>query len=260
MVMSKSLGKTTVLLLIVCMLSVSGVRSQVLPVLNRFSGSTFHGTVDVSWPVLFDNCTFETDSVVLSRSYGAVFRNCTFRSRTGQLYMAGSGSGMILADCKAMGCNGLMFSINPSVSDRNYVTGLTVNGDECPVPDDVESIIDIDGLELAECVKGDLKEPLFMQMSADKSTLKAGQSATLQVRGLEDGMFVGWMSWDSLFRIEVDDDFSCRVIAPDVIREPGTVLVSAYTEYGLEAACAIRYAPEQTDRESKKSRRNRKRK
>ena len=99
-----------------------------------------------------------------------------------------------------------------------------------------------------------------MQMSADKSTLKAGQSATLQVRGLEDGMFVGWMSWDSLFRIEVDDDFTCRVIAPDVIREPGPVLVSAYTEYGLEAACTIKFAPEQTDRESKKSRRNRKRK
>lgn len=240
MVMSKPLCKTIVLLLTVCLLCVNSAWGQVLPVLNRFSGRTFDGTVDVPGPALYDDCTFRTDSVVLRRSYGAVFRNCSFESRSGVLYLADAGDGMILSDCELKGCGKLMFSRNYTKADRNYVTGITVNGDECQVLDDQEYIIDIDGLELAEAVRGNVSGPVFAVMGADKRSLKGGETAVLQVRGLEQGMFMGWMSSDPEVELKVgDDSFSCSIKAPESIGSERDVVISAYTEYGLEAACVI---------------------
>ena len=229
---------------VMLIVAASSVSAQVLPILNVFSNRTFQGTVDVSWPVMFDKCTFLTDSIVLNHSYGAVFRNCSFESSSGVLYIADSGDGMVLADCEIKGCDKLMFSREFTPADRNYVTGNTLNGEECSVLDDQECIIDIDGLELTESVRNN-KGPLILFMSTDKSILKSGEAADVRVRGLEEGMFVGWLSSDPDVRIEIDDDpFCCRVHAPAVVRNERSVIISAYTEYGLEAACIIKLMPE----------------
>lgn len=210
--------------------------AQVLPVLNTFSGRTFDGTIDVSWPVLFENCTFRTDGAVLKHSYGAVFRNCRFEGNGGELYIAGSGGGIILADCQFTGCDGLMINRDYDPACRNYITGVTVNGEECSVLDEQETIIDIDGLELEESVRGQSNGPLLMIMNADKSVLKSGEIAYLHVRGLEKGTFVGWRASAKGLKLTVDEDGQgCRVYAADV-KDLSSVVISAYTEYGLEAA------------------------
>lgn len=227
-----------------CLCVVDGLSAQVFPVLNSFRSRTFHGTVDVSWPVLFEDCSFVTDSVVLYQSYGAVFRNCHFESSTGTLYMADSGAGIILVDCDVTGCNELKFGRIQALSDRNYVTGVKVNGDECSVLDDQETIVEIDGLELEENVRGDMTEPVFMLMSADRNSLKANETAILKVRGLRSGMFVGWQSSDPSIKMNIEDDFTCVVKAPAQILEDNTVVISAYTEYGLEAAYGLRLVPD----------------
>lgn len=260
MLMSKQLHKAVALLLTVLSMS-AGTQAQVLPILGSFRGSTFRGTLDVSWPAVFENCTFVTDSVVLRHSYGALFRNCRFESLSGVLYMAQSGSGMILTGCEVTGCSELRFSRTPSVADRNYVADIKVNGEECPVTDDQETIIDIDGLELYRNITDGKSEPLFMLLSPDRCELAGGQTAVVSIRGLKSGMFVGWQSSDPSVRIVVDDPFVCRITAPEMIAEPHTAVISAYTEYGLEAACEIRLVPDRTVSDSnKRERKGRKRK
>ena len=206
--------------------------------MNTFSGRTFEGTVDVSWPVLFDGCTFRTDGLVINHSYGAVFRNCTFECTGGELCIAGSGDGIILADCEVKGCNALSICREFSPASRNYITGVTVNGEECTVLDEQETIIDIDGLEMAESV-ADGSGPMIMIMSADKSVLRKGEIAYMHLRGLEEGMFVGWQSSDNGLKLTVDaDGMGCRVYAAS-IKGNKKAVISAYTEYGLEAAVEI---------------------
>ena len=239
MVMSKMFHRIVWLLIFMSIWAVGGLSAQELTVSDSFRGQTFKGTVDVSCPVLFDDCSFMTDSVVLSHSYGAVFRNCRFESNTGTLYIADSGSGIILVDCNATGCNELRFSRIYTLSDRNYVTGIMVNGDECSVLDDQETIIEIDGLELEENVRANLTEPVIMLMSADRDSLNANETAVLEVRGLNKGMFVGWRSSDPSVKLSFEDEFLCVVKAPSHISENSTVVISAYTEYGLEAACVL---------------------
>ena len=239
MVMSKWFHKITVLFMLAVVPAGNSLSAQVLPVLNSFRDRTFNGTIDVSWPVVFDGCTFVTDSIVLRHSYGAVFRNCRFESRTGVFYVAESGDGMILADCDVAGCKELRFCRIPSLSDRNYITGVTVNGDECTVLDEQEGIVDIDGLGLSESVMGKSDGPLIMIMSSGKSVLGSGESALITVCGLDKGMFVGWQSSDPAVKLGVEGDFSCTVTAPLQITEDRIAVISAYTEYGLEAACIM---------------------
>ena len=86
-----------------------------------------------------------------------------------------------------------------------------------------------------------------MLMCADKKVLKGGETATMQLRGLEKGMFAGWQSSDTLVSINVGADaFECTVFAPETVTEKRNVLISAYTEYGLEAACVLTLMPETT--------------
>jgi len=239
MVMRKMFHRIVLLLLMVVVLSGNGAEAQILPVLNSFRNRTFTGTVDVSWPVEFEGCTFITDSVVLRHSYGAVFSNCTFESQNGVLYMAGDGDGIILSDCDVKGCKELRFSRMPSLADRNYINGVRLNGVECSVLDEQTGIIDIDGLELAECVSGKSDGPMIMIITADKSVLRKDEIVYLQIRGLEKGMFVGWLSSDSDLKLTVDNDgLGCRVYAFKV-KGIKRAVISAYTEYGLEAAYEI---------------------
>ena len=240
MLMPKRLHRLSMLVMAVLIAAASDISAQILPVLNTFSGRTFEGTVDVSWPVLFENCTFRTDGVVLNHSYGAVFRNCKFECKGGNLYVAGSGDGIILADCEVTGCEGLSICKEYAPANRNYITGVTVNGEECTVLDEQETIIDIEGMELEESVRGLSDGPMFMIMSADKSVLESGEIAYLRVRGLTKGMFVGWSASARGLKLTVDEDgLGCRVYAADV-RDLKSAVISAYTEYGLEAAYEIK--------------------
>lgn len=240
MLMGKWLHRLSMLAATVLIAVASGARAQVLPVLNTFTGRTFEGTVNVSWPVLFDGCTFRTDEVVLKHSFGVVFRNCKFEGKGGNLYIAESGDGIILADCEVTGCDALSICKEYRPANRNYITDVTVNGEECTVLDEQETIIDIDGLELEESVRGESDGPMFMIMNSDKSVLTKGEIAYLQVRGLDKGMFVGWSASDRGIRLTVDEDgLGCRVYAADV-SDLNSVVVSAYTEYGLEAAYEIK--------------------
>lgn len=240
MVMPKWLHRLSMLVAVVLIAATPGVRAQVLPVTEIFSGRTYEGTVDVSGPVLFDSCTFRTDRLVIMHSYGAVFRNCTFECKGGNLFIAGSGDGIVLADCEAKGCDALSICREFSPASRNYITGVTVNGEECTVLDEQETIIDIDGLELAESVRGESDGPMFMTIGTDKNVLNQGEIAYLKVQGLEEGMFVGWRSSDQGLKLTVDDDgMGCRVYAAQVGKLKRAV-ISAYTEYGLEAAIEIK--------------------
>lgn len=258
MVMSKKFCRSIIMFVAMSLYAMGSLYAQVLPVLNSFRGRTFQGTVDVSWPVLFEDCSFVTDSVVLRHSYGAVFRNCRFESMTGTLYMAESGAGIIMADCEVIGCNELKFCRKQTLSDRNYVTGIKVNGDECSVLDDQESIVEIDGLELEENVRHNMSEPVFMLISADRNNLKANETAVLRVRGLHTGMFIGWQSSDPSIELNVEDEFTCVVNAPAQIPAAGTVIISAYTEYGLEAVCELRLVPDEPNVTTEKKSRRRK--
>lgn len=238
MVMSKRLYGFCVLTSVMLMVAVS-MPAQELPVLNTFSNRTFTGTVDVSWPVLFDNCTFRTDGTVLKHSYGAVFRNCRIEGAGGNLYIAESGDGIILADCEVTGCDEMVLCRQYNPANRNYIAGITVNGQECSVLEEQETVIDIEGLAMAESARGGSDGPLFMVMSPELEKPGSGELAHLHVRGLEKGMFVGWRSSDESLRLAVDDDgLGCRVYAPDDRKIEGAV-ISAYTEYGLEAAFEI---------------------
>lgn len=233
------------MLLAVTFFAAASVSAQMLPLLNSFRSRTFNGTVDVSWPVEFDGCTFLTDSVVLSHSYGAVFRNCRFESRSGKLYLAENGSGMIMSGCEITGCDGFSFSRHPEPTDRNYVTDVNVNGSELYVPEEQESVIEIDGLGLAGSVAGGSRGPLLMFVSATSNVLRAGETATLRVRGLKEGMFIGWHVSDSTVSIKVcDDPFACMVTIPEQETGKKSFMVCAYTEYGLEAACELCLMPQ----------------
>ena len=78
-----------------------------------------------------------------------------------------------------------------------------------------------------------------MIMSADKSVLRKGEIAYMHLRGLEEGMFVGWQSSDNGLKLTVDaDGMGCRVYAAS-IKGNKKAVISAYTEYGLEAAVEI---------------------
>ncbi len=230
--------------LLMCLSAGVGMNARTLPVLNRFSNRSFDGTVQVSWPVLFEGCTFRTDSIVLSRSYGAILRNCRIESTSGVLYIAQEGDGIILSDCELIGCSELRFTPAPSVQDRNYVSGVMIGDSEYEVSDDEETVIDIDGLGLSDIVNGLKEGPMVLTIQADKTDLKAGETATLRLRGLDEGMFLGWSVSDPEAVIKVNaDGFSCSVTMPSDTREPCSVVVSAHTEYGLEAAQVIHVQP-----------------
>ena len=242
--MTKRRYKVWLLTLFMCLSAGVGMSARTLPVLNRFSNRSFDGTVQVSWPVLFEGCTFRTDSIVLSRSYGAILHNCRIESTSGVLYMALEGDGIILSGCELTGCSELRFTPSPSARDRNYVSGVTIDGREYEVPDDDETVTDIEGLALDDIVNGLKEGPMVLSIQADKTDLKAGETATLRVRGLDEGMFLGWSASDPEAVIKVNaDGFSCSVTMPADTREPCSVVVSAHTEYGLEAAEVIQVQP-----------------
>lgn len=218
------------------------LRAQVLPLLNSFEGRTFHGTVNVSWPVLFERCTFVTDSIVLSNSYGAVFRECSIESKTGVLYMTAAGDGLILKDCNVTGCESFGWSLDTTVVLRNYVSNLIVDGMEYEVEDAKETEIDALGLELDNRLKEGNEGPFILSICIDRSHLSESDTASMCIRGLKEGMFVGWCSKNPNVSIEVTEDpFVCKAWLTGPVMGDGVAAISAHTEYGLEEVCLLRY-------------------
>lgn len=236
MYMSMRSQRICLLLAVTLMTVAGGVSAQVQPVLQSFRDMTLEGPLDVSCQVEFDRCTFITDSVVLKQSYGALFRNCVFESRSGVLYMAGGGDGMILADCELKGCRDLRFSPVADSCSRNYVSGVIIEGTDYVVPDDCESVIDMDGLPLRDIVDGTAAGPLFIRITADKTIAHPNDTVSLKLMGLDEGEFVGWRSSVPYANVTPDGPLSCSFIIPDVGND---FTIYAYTEYGLEAACTI---------------------
>ena len=238
-------GRFVRIVFTLALLFCSSARAQVLPLLNEFQGVTFNGTVQVSWPVLYRNCTFRTDSILLSRSYGALLVGCNIECANSTLYLTGTGSGVILKDCRITGCEQIFPSPELSATDRTYVADLILNGHECSAQDEQEHVIDIDGLELADAVQtvasgGKTARPLIMVISADNGELKCGESAMLSVRGLPQDMFVGWYTPDTLLTLKVSDDpMKCCVSVTQPVEQSHNAIISAYTDYGLEAALNI---------------------
>lgn len=234
----------TILASLVLMLHM-GVTAQVLPVINEFTGRTFNGTVQVSWPVLFRNCTFRTDSVLFSHSYGVLLTGCKIECSNPVLYLAGSGSGVIMDDCEVTGPDYIKPALMSSATDRTYLAGLMLNGHECSVDEEQENIIDIDGLELADAVHdvaaGEKTDnPLFMTIWSDHSSIGGGDSAVVSVSGLTDGMFIGWHSDDTTVTLKVrDNPRKCTVFVNGPFRNEHKALVRAFTDYGLEAAVEL---------------------
>lgn len=212
------------------LLAVETVCAQRIPADYSYRGMTFRGTVFLPSTVIFNDCRFVTDSVVLEHSFGAVFRNCTFECRSDVLYLAESGSGMALVDCNVSGAEEIRFSKTAAPTDRNYVTGLSLNGHQCGAADeDSETVIELDGLEMGDALRrrNPGNEILFARI--------VGEDGCLTLQGVEKDMFVGWCCQDSLFSVRVTSDpRTC------VVEGSGSAVVSAYTEYGIEASKIVR--------------------
>lgn len=243
MAMSRRFVHTVITL--VSLTLTTGAGAQVLPLLNEFTGREFTGTVQVSWPVLFRNCTFRTDSVLLSRSYGSVLIGCNIECNNQALYLAESGSGIIMSDCNVTGCNEVVPALKSTPADRTYVTGLKVNGHECPVPDDQDVVIDPEGLGLADAIDalaGGVRtdSPFIMVMTSKAKQLSSGDKALLSVRGLTGDMFIGWHTPDTALTLRVGDNpMECVVSLNEPVDETRKAVVTAHTDYGLEAAVVI---------------------
>ena len=104
------------------------------------------------------------------------------------------------------------------------------------------ALVHDDGVAFGVAVAGSVADgsgPLIMIMSADKNVLREGEIAYVHIRGLEKGMFVGWQSSDKGLKLTVHEDgMGCRVYAAQV-KDLTRAVISAYTEYGLEAAVEI---------------------
>lgn len=209
------------------LLAVCQVSAQRIPVDYNYRGMTFQGPLFLPSTAVFTDCHFKTDSVVLERSFGAVFKNCTFESKSNVLYLAAEGTGMMLVDCEVNGPENLFFSKKTEPTDRNYLIGLKLNGQECE-SDESPVLIDLEGLEMGEAVrKASLRnETLFARIKETDNTLT--------LIGIEDDMFVGWKSDNPDVNIVVTaDPRTC------IVTGKGNAVVSAYTEYGIEASKLI---------------------
>lgn len=213
--------------LVAALLTFGPVCAQRIPADYNYRGMTFQGTLFLPSTAVFTDCHFVVDSVVLERSFGAVFKNCTFESKSDVLFLAGEGSGMVLVDCEVNGPKGLQFSRKAETTDRNYLTGLKLNGLECE-SDESPYVIELDGLEMGEAVrKSNLRnEILFARIR------KEGNELTMM--GLDNDMFLGWSSDNPDVRIGVTSD-------PKTFIAYGTgeAVISAYTEYGIEASTTV---------------------
>lgn len=226
--------------------SMESLSAQVLSARTTTADSVFNGTLSMRGPLEFVNCTFVTDSVVLDYADGALFSNCSFESRSGKLYIANCGSGIILSDCNVYGADTLIMSRRVQEQDRHYILNVMVNGTELTVPDNCSTILKMEGTELEYFVKGKQKGPVFVRMVQDRLNLHAKETATLKLEGLDTGMFVGWLLDDSCATLDIDrsyGEFACCVTAPDTIECSRYVYVTAFTEYGSEAVACLRLVP-----------------
>ena len=63
---------------------------------------------------------------------------------------------------------------------------------------------------------------------------------------------------DPTVNLMVDGEFSCKVIMPAQITDKRIVVISAYSEYGLEAACMLTLVPDEAAASGKKAHKKKK--
>ncbi len=250
--------------------TLESLSAQVLHARSSSVGSTYYGTQSLRGPLVFDSCTFVTDSVVLDYADGVLFSNCRFETTGGKLYLADSGSGIILVDCIVYGADTIVMTRRPQEQDRHYVCNVMSDGTEYVFPEDCNTIIDIEGTNLERFARGMEQGPVFVNMYQDRINLHEAQTATLRLEGLEPGMFVGWQFEDSCAQLDIDrsyGEFACRITAPQTIEHTRNIYVTAFTEYGHEVMACLRLVPyfkEEPVQEKRRrcflSRKNRKRK
>ncbi len=241
-------------------------------------GRTFHGQITATFPMAFIDCIFVGDGKpVLKSTDGAIFLNCCFRTDgDGQLYMAGSGNNIVMVDCYLIGYDGFCWSENIRKSDRNYVSGLTLNGTEFSLESDANTI-EMDGLDIADSFRevhhGDIvyKVPGMSRMArisaSDYRLTQKDESVKLTVEGVDDGTFVGWWTDDELVRlVPGPEPMACMAILNDNVRQVHDAMVNVVTETGLELAVLLQVGnnPGKNDAEAekatgRKNRKNRKR-
>lgn len=239
--------------------TMESLSAQVLRARSSYVGRTFHGAQNMRGFLAFDSCTFVTDSVVLDFANGALFSNCRFESSSGKLYIADSGTGIILADCNVYGADTILITRRIHEQDRNYVSHVMTEGTEYVFPpEDCNTVINMEGTQLECLARGVEQGPVFVNILQDRINLHANETATLNIEGLEPGMFLGWQLEDSSARLDVSrsyGEFECRVTAPRTIEQPRNIYVTAFTEYGLETVACLRLVPDYREEPAQEKRR-----
>lgn len=212
---------------------------------------TFHGQISATFPMAFMDCIFVGDgNAVLKSTDGAIFLNCCFRTDgTGVLNMTESGDNIVMVDCYLIGYDGFNWSQDIRKTDRNYVSGLTLNGREISLESDANTI-EMDGLDMVDMFRevshGDtiyrIPAPAnFPRLTASgyRVSLK-GDSVKLMVEGGADDMFVGWWTdYDYIRLVPGPEPSACTVILDSNVGAQREVVVNVVTDSGLELAIAL---------------------
>lgn len=214
-------------------------------------GRTFHGQITSSFPMAFIDCLFVNDGKpVLKSTEGAVFLNCCFRiDGEGDLYVTERGDNIVMVDCSLIGFDGFQWSETIRKSDRNYVSGLTLNGRELSL-DSLDCTIDMDGLDMVNSYRVVTKGDTLYQIPGSVNTARIsasdyriaskGESVKLMVEGLSDNMFVGWWTDDEqISLVPGPEPMACLAILEDDARLVHDASVNVVTEYGLELSVTL---------------------
>lgn len=229
-------------------------------------------TVEDGARTLYVNCVFDDSGLpVGAGASDAVFVNCTFRTQSDTLFLAGHANGMVLLNCNVQGNPVLRWSRYPSLADRNYQFGLMVDGSEAVIEENSDVTIELEGLPLADAFLASSIDGSFlanlaviaglvqpsqatrMELVMSDSVLRHESIVTAQVRTdapLTDD-FVGWHSSDTRVTITPGADvMSCVLSVADCVVEPFDAVISAHGLSGIEAAAMIRVLPDKDDEET----------
>lgn len=172
----------------------------------------------------------------------ALFRDCCFICDSDTLFLASHADQMVLIDCTILGNGEVKWSRYPSVSDRNYISGLVRNGYDYVIEQDGTSSVELEGLPLAdELLKPEPQYATQLKLVASVDYIEPGGNC--QVDAVSDaplpGGFLGWRCDDSRVKLVPSvDGMSCIVYAEEHA-SPYMALVQSFGLNGVECALNI---------------------